>query len=109
MIGYQIDNETSPRGAGGQHGGVLQREIIRDGLKRLDLLGPDQSLPGVVKVRHGRNAEGELLHYYLNFSGEAQSISYPYGSGSDLLADSPVRQGRALILKPWDLAIVAER
>jgi beta-galactosidase len=87
----------------------LQREIIRDLLKRVGLIGSDQSLPGAVKVRHGHSAQGKLLHYYLNFSGEEQSIAYPYGSGSDLLTDTPVRQGQALPLKPWDLAIVAER
>jgi beta-galactosidase len=87
----------------------LQREIIRDVLKRVGLNGPDQSLPDVVKVRHGRNAQGQLLHYYLNFSPEEQSFSYPYGGGSDLLTDNPLRQGQALTLKPWDLAIVVER
>ena len=87
----------------------LQREIIRDVLKRARLTGPDQSLPGVVKVRHGRNAQGRMLHYYLNFSGQEQSFSYPYGDGSDLLTKTSVRKGQALELKPWDLAIVAEQ
>src|SRR5213592_1535322 len=65
--------------------------------------GPDRNLPGVVKVRHGRNAQGKLLHYYLNFSGEEQTFSYPYGNGSDLLTNASVRQGQAFNLKPWDL------
>ena len=88
---------------------TLQREVIRDVLKRAGLTGPDQNLPGVVKVRHGRNAQGKLLHYYLNFSGEEQTFSYPYGNGSDLLTNASVRQGQAFNLKPWDLAIVAEQ
>ena len=88
---------------------TLQREIIRDVLKRSGLTGPDQDLPAAVKVRHGRNAQGKLLHYYLNFSGQEQSLSYPYGDGSDLLTSNSVRQGQGVKLKPWDLAIVAER
>jgi beta-galactosidase len=88
---------------------ALQREIIRDVLKRVGLLGPDQDLPQSVKVRHGRDAQGKRLHYYLNFSGQDQSVSYPYASGSDLLTDAAVQQGQALRLKPWDLAIVAEQ
>ncbi len=88
---------------------TLQREVIRDVLKRAGLTGPDQNLPGVVKVRHGRNAQGKLLHYYLNFSGEEQAFSYPYRNGSDLLTNASVRQGQAFNLKPWDLAIVAEQ
>ncbi len=87
----------------------LQREIIREVLKRSGLTGPDQNLPPAVKVRHGRNAQGKLLHYYLNFSGQEQSFSYPYGDGSDLLTNATVRQGQGLKLNPWDLAIVAER
>lgn len=87
----------------------LQREVVRDVLRRAALLGPDQSLPAVVKVRHARSAKGERLHYYLNFSGEPQSISYPYGSGSDLLTGSTVAKGQTIAVKPWDLAIVAEK
>jgi len=86
---------------------TLQREVIREVLRRAGLTGPDQNLPGVVKVRHGRNAQGKLLHYYLNFSGEEQTFSYPYGNGSDLLTNASV--GQAFNLKPWDLAIVAEQ
>ena len=88
---------------------TLQREVIRDVLRRSGLTGPDQSLSADVKVRHGRNAQGKLLHYYLNFSGTEQSFAYPYGNGSDLLTKADVRQGKTLTLKPWDLAIVAEQ
>jgi beta-galactosidase len=88
---------------------ALQREIIRDALKRAGLTSPDQNLPEQVKVRHGRNAQGKQLHYYLNFSGAAQTISYPYPTGTDLLTNSPIAQRKALTLKPWDLAIIAEQ
>src|SRR5579859_1625414 len=87
----------------------LQLAVIRDVLKRAGLTGPDQNLPGTVKVRHGRNAQGKLLHYYLNFSGEEQSAPYSYGNGSDLLTGASLKSGQTLKLKPWDLAIVAEQ
>lgn len=87
----------------------LQRAVVRDVLQRAGLTGPDQDLPEVVKVRHGRNRQGKLLHYYLNFSGDKQMISYPYANGSDLLAGSAVRHGEKLQLNPWDLAIVREQ
>ena len=89
--------------------GALQREIIRDVLTRAGLIGADQSLPESVRVRHGRNAEGKRLHFYFNFSGEQQSVSYPSADGSDLLSDRAVRRGQTLTLPPWDLAIVMER
>jgi beta-galactosidase len=87
---------------------ALQCEIVREVLKRAGLSGPDQNLPATVKVRHGHNVQGKLLHYYLNFSGEEQSFAYPYGNGADLLTDTAVRERQVLKLKPWDLAIVAE-
>jgi beta-galactosidase len=87
---------------------TLQREIVRDALKRAGLSSADQDLQEAVRVRHGRDPQGKRLHYYLNFSGQGQSVSYRYASGSDLLTNGPVEHGGALILKPWDLAIVAE-
>jgi beta-galactosidase len=86
----------------------LQRAIVRDLVTGAGLTGPDQQLPPAVKVRHGRNTAGALLHYYLNFSDGEQSLSYPYADGTELLTGSPVRREQSLILKPWDLAIVAE-
>jgi beta-galactosidase len=86
----------------------LQRALIRDVLQRAGLTGPDQDLPHAVRVRHGRSRQGRLLHYYLNYSGQEQSVSYAYGNGQDLFAQAPVRHGQTLRLKPWDLAIVQE-
>ena len=87
---------------------VLQREAVRDVLKSAGLTGPDQMLPATVKVRHGRNGQNKLLHYYLNFSGVEQTIGYPYGGGTDLLTDARIEKGQQLKLRPWDLAIVME-
>lgn len=88
---------------------ALQRKIIGELLKEGDLTGPDQDLPAAVKVRHGRNAKGKLLHYYLNFSGIEQTFAYPHASGTNLTTNSPIESGSYLRLKPWDLAIIAER
>jgi beta-galactosidase len=87
----------------------LQREVTRDVLKRAGLTSPDQDLPHAVRVRHGQSRQGKMLHYYFNFSGEAQSVSYPYGNGSDLLTAAAVRRGQTLKIGSWDLAIVSEQ
>jgi beta-galactosidase len=87
---------------------ALQREMIRDLLKRAGLTGPDQSLPPEVKVRHGRNSQGKTLHYYLNFSGTMQSFAYPYSNGADLLTNNSITKGQTIKLSPWDLTIVCE-
>jgi beta-galactosidase len=86
----------------------LQRAIVRDVLGEAELTGPDQNLPAVVKVRHGRNRQGKLLHYYLNFSGDEQSFVYPYGDGVDLLMNGSIKKEQTIKLGPWDLVIVSE-
>jgi beta-galactosidase len=88
---------------------ALQREVVRDALKRAGVSDVDQNLPDAVKVRHGRNRAGKRVHYYLNFSGQLQAVSYLYRDGSNLLTNTSVSRGNSLKLPPWDLAIVVEQ
>jgi beta-galactosidase len=87
----------------------LQREVIRDVLKRAGLASSDEQLPHAVKVRHGRNRQGNPLHYYFNYSGVEQTANYAYNDALDLLSGNHVRRGETLKLEPWDLAILVER
>jgi len=86
----------------------LQREIVRDCITRAGLASADQSLPESVKVHHGRNAQGKLLHYYLNFSATSKSITYSYTNGTDLLVQRRLNRGETFTIGPWDLVIVSE-
>ena len=85
-----------------------QREMIRGALERAGLTSVDQQLQAAVRVRHGRNAKGRMLHFYLNTSGAAQEFVYPYADGANLHAGAAVGRNSRLTLAPWDLAIVAE-
>jgi len=87
---------------------ALQREVIRDVLKRAGLTGPDQDLTPSIKVRHGQNSAGRTLHYYFNFSGEEQRASYPYNNGVDLMTGTSVHKGQEMKFQPWDLMIIGE-
>jgi len=87
----------------------LQQSVVLDVLKQAGLTGPDQDLPMPVRVKHGSNRSGKMLHYYLNYSNAAQSFPYPYHPGVDLLSQAPVAQGLQVTLKPWDAAIVEEK
>jgi beta-galactosidase len=73
------------------------------------LTGPDQSLPPVVRVKHGQNRKGRTLHYFLNYSVETQSFDYAYGPGTDLLAQNITARGQKITLQPWDAAIIEEK
>lgn len=88
---------------------ALQRKIVRDAISRAGLAGEDQKLPPQVKIRQGRNGQGRLLRYYFNFSEQDACFTYPYATGVDLLTGYPVEKGVRVNLRPWGVAVIAER
>ena len=88
---------------------ALQQKIVQTVLKDAGLAGQDQTLPAPVRVKHGTNRDGKLVHYYLNYSGDPQSFAYPYGGGEELLTKAAVNPLQEMALKPWGVAIVEER
>ena len=88
---------------------ALQEKVLAEVLQAAGLAGPDQSLPPPVRVKHGVNRSGKVLHYYLNYSSNSQTFTYPYASGSDLLTQTAIAHSQQLTLKPWDLAIIEEK
>ena len=87
----------------------LQEKVLLDVLKLAGLSGPDQQLPQPVRVKHGVNRQGKMIHYYLNYSSETQTFVYSYGAGRDLLGQTAVAPSQSITLGPWDLAIVEEK
>jgi hypothetical protein len=47
---------------------------------------------------------GKPIRYYLNYSDQARTFSYPHESGTDILTQSQSRS--QLNLSPWGLVIV---
>jgi beta-galactosidase len=88
---------------------TLQRHVLRDVLDCAGLSGPDQQLPSPVRVKHGVNDFGKRLHYYLNYSGDVQSFTYPYSNATDLLTGRNTPAAQRLTLQPWDLVIIEEK
>ncbi len=88
---------------------TLQKDILLGVLKEAGLTGPDQSLPGPVRVKHGVNGMGKKVHYYLNYSSDEQPVAYSYGAGIDLTTGATIATGQNFQLKAWDVAIVEEK
>jgi len=86
----------------------LQEKVMMEILDLADLTGPDQKLTPPVRVKHGVNNAGKNTHYYLNYSGQTQTFTYPYANGTDLLTDNPVKKSQAVTLNAWDLVIIEE-
>jgi beta-galactosidase len=87
----------------------LQEKVLLDVLKLAGLTSTDQQLPTPVRVKHGNNRQGKVVHYYLNYSSDSQTFTYPYRPGTDLLSQIAVATSQALTLKPWDAVIVEEK
>lgn len=87
----------------------LQERVLAEVLKLAGLWGPAQSLPRPVRLKQAVNAQGRTVRFLLNFSGEAQTVPYGFGSGRELFSGAEVRQGAKVSLAPWDLAIIEER
>src|ERR1017187_5585551 len=86
----------------------LQQKVLERVLEQAQLMGPDQKLPAVVRVKHGASRTGKPIHYYFNFSPGPQRIVYPYGAGRELLSDRSLGNGGTLSLEPWGVAIVEQ-
>jgi beta-galactosidase len=86
----------------------LQQKVLERVLEQAQLIGPDQKLPAVVRVKHGAGRAGKPIHYYFNFSPGPQRIVYPYGAGRELLSNQSLANGGSLSLEPWGVAIVEE-
>jgi beta-galactosidase len=87
----------------------VQKGVLLDVLASAGLVGEDQRLPAPVRAKHGVNTMGKKLHYYLNYSSEANSFNYAHGAGVDLLTGLSIAHGQQVQLKPWDLGIVEEQ
>ena len=87
---------------------ALQDKIVAEVLRAAGLAGPDQDLPTAVRIRQGVASSGKVQRYYLNFSGQAQTFTYPHASGTDLLTGKAIQKSQPVTLAPWDLAIIEE-
>jgi beta-galactosidase len=88
---------------------TLQTKVLLDVLRMAGLTGPDQELPAAVRVKHGTNRNGKMIHYYMNYSSDLQTFKYAYKLGEDLLTNTTVAPSQTVTLKPWDLAILEEK
>lgn len=77
--------------------------LLRNECREADIYLPDVSYPLI--MRTGTNRSGRQITYYMNYSGETQSLISQYG-GTEILTDSRIPAGSTLALDPWDLAII---
>lgn len=89
-------------------GDALMNKIVTGAADRAKVTRLPPGLQYPLIVRGGRNGKNRALHYLLNYSPAARTLTYPFGAGKDLLSGKPVVQGGSLELPPWGAAIVEE-
>lgn len=88
---------------------ALLSKIVAEVLEAVGIENLDAHLPAAVVAKHGVNATGRALHYYLNYSGEEKYVRYPHAAAVDILKGTDLRKGDSLAIGPWDVAVVEER
>ena len=83
-------------------GGILRGYLQKHGMEGLS---PDAPHFPVI-VKRGINDFGRELYYYLNYSGEPQTVRHTGGDGTELTEGGDVRRDAELTLDAWGVRIV---
>ena len=67
----------------------LQERLLADVVELAGVGGPDQQIAAPVRVQNGVSNAGKPMHFYMNYSSESQSFTYPHADGTDLLTKKP--------------------
>jgi beta-galactosidase len=86
----------------------VMARVLEQVVKDAGLWGVNQELAFPLITKSGRNAQGQMVHYYFNYAEQPAAITYPHPDGIALLSDTPLRQGDALQLGPWGVQIIVE-
>ena len=87
---------------------TLMGKILADAVKKAGLWGDAQAYRFPVIVKTGVNEEGKTIRYVFNYSGEALTIHYVFGSGQELISNTRIVKDSAVVLRPWDVKVIEE-
>ncbi len=82
--------------------------VVKNVAVTAGLWGVDQDISFPLITKSGVNQAGKVIHYYFNYSMNANSFSYPYNQGIELLSEEPVTAQELLTLEPWGIKIIEE-
>jgi beta-galactosidase len=80
--------------------------ILANAVKKIGTWGVDQQISFPLITKSGVNQKGKTVHYYFNYSANAASLTYPYGSGKELLSGNSISGNSTLQMAPWDIKII---
>lgn len=78
-------------------------------LKETGLWGTEQQTSFPIVIKSGKNRDGNIVHYYFNYSSEMQKQPYLHPVSTELLSNKQISTGDMLELPSWGFAILEER
>lgn len=87
---------------------AINDKILEGAVKNAGLWSKDQELKFPIIVKSGINQLGKVIHYYFNYSGDAQVFTYPYPKGKNLLTDEKITTANQISLPAWEFMIIEE-
>ncbi|WP_162944965.1 beta-galactosidase [Flavisolibacter nicotianae] len=87
----------------------VTEKILENAVKAAGLWGKDQDLKFPVILKSGVNGLGKTVRYYLNYSGQPQTVLYPYKKATKLLSGAALPPQTKLVLPPWGFEIIEEQ
>jgi beta-galactosidase len=88
---------------------TMQTKLIKSVVENVGLTKETHGVVFPIVVKNGRNDFNKEIHYFLNYSGIEKSVMYGYNRGTNLFTKSELNPGNAIVLKPWDVAIIEEK
>ena len=86
----------------------IQARIIKEAIERAGIINPDHKYTWPLIAKSGRNDNGNLIHFYYNYSSESVDLTYPHPSGKELVSNKAISEGDPLVVEPWDVMIIEE-
>ncbi len=87
---------------------ALTEKIVEESVKRAGLWGQQQAVHFPTIVRSGVLADGNPVHYVLNYSSAPVQVKYEFAAGKDLLTGSAAAKNGNIALPAWGVAIIEE-
>ncbi|AZK49176.1 beta-galactosidase [Paenibacillus lentus] len=88
---------------------AIMRQVLEQAVKDAGLWGKDQAIAFPLITKYGRNEDGKLVHFYMNYSDEEQVLVYPHQDGEELLSGHRVVSQQQLTLERWGVLIIEEK
>ena len=88
---------------------ALMDEVLKDVIKKAGLWSVEQATTFPLILRSGTNQDGKKIHYVFNYSGQNQTLSYPYNQASNLLTGESYSKGTSITLPAWGFVVTEEK